>query len=64
MTLQEYVDLNGLTLKKLEKKTGINFRILHRYLKGQCLPSLTNAHKIYLTCGRKVKLGDWFPNAK
>jgi transcriptional regulator with XRE-family HTH domain len=60
MTLKEYTQAHSLTLKKLEALTGIDFRVLHRYITGQSLPSLKNAYKIYKSTKKRVKLEDWF----
>jgi len=36
----------GLTYPKLEKLTGINIRTLHRYEKGDRVPTFTNLIKL------------------
>jgi len=59
-TLNSYMSKNKLTFTKMEALTGINFRVLHRYSMGDTLPSLINAHKIYMATKGQIKLQDWF----
>ena len=60
MTLYEYMRIFNFTLKEMQKRTGINFRVLSRYNTGESYPSLINAHKIYIATNKKVNLKDWF----
>lgn len=59
MNLKQYKEKYGHTLKGLEAKLGVDFRILSRYLKGSSLPSLTMAYKIFVKSGKKVKMESW-----
>lgn len=59
MKLREFMVKYSVTLKEMERRTGIDFRVISRYRRGQVLPSIKNAQKIKIATGGKVKLEDW-----
>jgi len=60
LNFKNYLNINDVTLKDMEKRTGINFRTLSLYKLGRVLPSLSNAYKVYKATKGKVGLKDWF----
>jgi len=64
MTFKEYIDGTGVNLRDLSKKIGIHYSQLSRYASGVILPSLANAHRIYIFTNKKVALEDWFYDKK
>lgn len=60
MTFKEYLDENNMSLREMGEKSGIDFRVLHRYATGHSRPNLINAYKIYKHTNKKVGLVDWF----
>lgn len=59
MKLGEYLHTNNMSLRFFAKQTGIHYRQLHRYVRGEGVPSLLNAYKIWKASKRKVRLQDW-----
>lgn len=60
MTFKEYLEKKKISLKAMQAKTDIDFRVLSRYKWSKVRPSLVNAYKIYKATNKQVKLKDWF----
>ena len=59
MTLYTYMTTYSITLKEIEKLTGIDFRTISLYRRKLVIPSLKSAKKISKATKGKVGLKDW-----
>ena len=59
MTLQEYLDMSGLTQRQFASAVGAGDSIVSRWVKGQRVPSRTNINEISTFTKGAVNWNDW-----
>lgn len=59
MTLQEYLDMSGLTQRQFASEVGAGDSIVSRWVKGQRVPSRTNINEISTYTKGAVQWSDW-----
>ena len=56
MTLNEFLEKNGMTEAEFARQVEVNRSTIHRILRGELSPGLKLAHKIQRTTRNKVKM--------